>query len=136
LCPQQPRRPAHGDRDYPAAAASLGQALELFRDIGGRHGQAETLNNLGELLTRSSASRPGPRTPHPGPGPRPGSRRTPGGGTGPGRNRPQLPPRRQPRPGRRTPAAGTGDLPAPPNPWRSAHPADPAPVANPTITTP
>ena len=43
--------------DYPAAATSLRRALELFRDIGGRYGQAETLNNLGELLSQSSSSR-------------------------------------------------------------------------------
>ena len=28
----------------------------MFRDFGGRDGQAETLNNLGELLARSSAA--------------------------------------------------------------------------------
>ena len=39
--------------DYPAAAASLTQALGMFRDIGDRDGQAEVLNNLGEVLSRS-----------------------------------------------------------------------------------
>jgi hypothetical protein len=29
----------------------------LFRGAGERHGQAEALNNLGELLTRTSATR-------------------------------------------------------------------------------
>jgi tetratricopeptide (TPR) repeat protein len=43
--------------DYPAAAASHQQALELNRDDGNRLGQAETLNCLGELSSRSAASR-------------------------------------------------------------------------------
>lgn len=43
----------HQTGDYPAAAASLTQALALFRDIGDRHHQAEALNNLGELLSQS-----------------------------------------------------------------------------------
>ena len=34
--------------DYPAAAASLTRALELFRDLGDRHGEAGALINLGE----------------------------------------------------------------------------------------
>ena len=42
--------------DYPAAAASHQQALELFRDLGDRHGQAEVLNSLGELSSRTAAS--------------------------------------------------------------------------------
>ena len=33
--------------DYPAAAASHQQALELFRDLGDRAGQAHALNELG-----------------------------------------------------------------------------------------
>ena len=33
--------------DYPAAAASLTQALQLFRDLGDRRGQAWALNHLG-----------------------------------------------------------------------------------------
>ena len=42
--------------DYPAAAASHRQALDLFRDLGNRLGQAEALNNLGELSIRTSAA--------------------------------------------------------------------------------
>ena len=42
--------------DYPAAAASHQQALELFRDLGDRHGQAEALNSLGELSSRTADS--------------------------------------------------------------------------------
>ena len=42
--------------DYPAAAASHQQALALFRDLGNRLGQAEALNRLGELSTRTSAT--------------------------------------------------------------------------------
>jgi tetratricopeptide (TPR) repeat protein len=42
--------------DYPAAAASLTEALALYRDIGDRGGQAEALNSLGELLSRTSTS--------------------------------------------------------------------------------
>ena len=33
--------------DYPAATASLTQALQLFRDLGDRRGQAWTLDGLG-----------------------------------------------------------------------------------------
>jgi tetratricopeptide (TPR) repeat protein len=43
--------------DYPAAAASHQQALELNRDSGNRLGQAETLNCLGELATRTADGR-------------------------------------------------------------------------------
>ena len=43
--------------DYPAAAASHQQALALCRDVGNRLGQAETLNCLGELASRTAASR-------------------------------------------------------------------------------
>ena len=43
--------------DYPAAAASLQQSLQLCRDLGSRLGQAEALNGLGELSSRTSASR-------------------------------------------------------------------------------
>ena len=42
--------------DYPAAAASHQQALELFGDLGNRLGQAEALNRLGELALRTSAT--------------------------------------------------------------------------------
>ena len=35
--------------DYPAAAASHQQALDLYRDLGHLRGQAEALNSLGEL---------------------------------------------------------------------------------------
>jgi tetratricopeptide (TPR) repeat protein len=42
--------------DYPAAAASQRQALTLFRDLGDLLGQAEALNRLGELATRTSAA--------------------------------------------------------------------------------
>jgi len=42
--------------DHLAAAASHQQALELFRDRGQRLGEAEALNNLGELLTQSRDS--------------------------------------------------------------------------------
>ena len=38
--------------DYPAAAASHQQALELFHDLGEPLGQAEALNRLGELSLR------------------------------------------------------------------------------------
>ena len=40
--------------DYPAAAASHQQALALFADLGNRLGQAEALNRLGELATRTA----------------------------------------------------------------------------------
>ena len=43
--------------DHPAAAASLTRALQLFRDLGDRRGQAEASVNLGELLLLSSAHR-------------------------------------------------------------------------------
>jgi tetratricopeptide (TPR) repeat protein len=39
---------------YPAAAASQQQALALFGDLGNRLGQAEALNRLGELATRTA----------------------------------------------------------------------------------
>jgi tetratricopeptide (TPR) repeat protein len=42
--------------DYPAAAASHQQVLRLNRNVGGRLGQAETLNSLGELSSRTAAS--------------------------------------------------------------------------------
>ena len=47
----RPRPPGH-----PAAAASLSQALGMFRDLGDRDGQAEVLNYLGEVLARSADS--------------------------------------------------------------------------------
>jgi tetratricopeptide (TPR) repeat protein len=40
--------------DYPAAAASHQRALALFRDLGSLLGQAEVLNRLGELSSRTS----------------------------------------------------------------------------------
>jgi tetratricopeptide (TPR) repeat protein len=43
--------------DYPAAAASHQQALQLCRDAGDRLGQAETLNCLGELASRTADGR-------------------------------------------------------------------------------
>ena len=43
--------------DYPAAAASLQQSLKLCHALGYRLGQAEALNGLGELSSRTSASR-------------------------------------------------------------------------------
>ena len=43
--------------DYPAAAASHQQALELYRDFGNLAGVADTLNNLGRLSSRTSATR-------------------------------------------------------------------------------
>jgi len=42
--------------DYPAAAAGRQQALALFRDLGNLLGQAEALNRLGELSSRTSAT--------------------------------------------------------------------------------
>ncbi len=42
--------------DYTAAAASQRRALALFGDVGNRLGQAEALNNLGELSSRTSAT--------------------------------------------------------------------------------
>ncbi len=41
--------------DHPGAAASHQEALGLFRDLGERHSQAEVLNSLGELLSRSAS---------------------------------------------------------------------------------
>ena len=43
--------------DYPAAAASLQQSLKMCHALGYRLGQAEALNGLGELSSRTSASR-------------------------------------------------------------------------------
>ena len=40
--------------EYSAAAACLEQALELHRDLGSRHGEIMTLNELGELAARTS----------------------------------------------------------------------------------
>ena len=39
--------------DYPAAAASCKQALELFRDLGHRYGQANAIGNLGVVQSRT-----------------------------------------------------------------------------------
>lgn len=41
--------------DYSAAAVSLGQALVFYRDLGNQLGEAEALNNLGQLLFASLA---------------------------------------------------------------------------------
>ena len=41
--------------DFPAAAASAAEAIELFRDLGSRHDLAMALNSLGELSLRTSA---------------------------------------------------------------------------------
>lgn len=43
--------------DYPAALASRQQSLTLYRSLGHRPFQATALNGLGELATRSSATR-------------------------------------------------------------------------------
>jgi tetratricopeptide (TPR) repeat protein len=40
--------------DLAAATTSLTRALELYRDVGDRHGEAEALNDLGDLLSSSS----------------------------------------------------------------------------------
>ena len=40
--------------DYPAAAASLTRALELYRDLGDRLGQASALDNLGRVQFETS----------------------------------------------------------------------------------
>jgi tetratricopeptide (TPR) repeat protein len=42
--------------DYETAADSHQQALELFCELGSRLGQAEALNRLGELSSRTSAT--------------------------------------------------------------------------------
>jgi tetratricopeptide (TPR) repeat protein len=42
--------------DYRGAAASHQRALDVFRDLGNQLGQAEALNRLGELATRTSAT--------------------------------------------------------------------------------
>jgi hypothetical protein len=55
---QRSRRRAAADRDYLAAAASHHGALQLFRGLGNLLGQAEALNRLGELATRTSATGP------------------------------------------------------------------------------
>ena len=39
-----------------AAAASHQQALALFGDLGNRLGQADALNNIGELSSRTSST--------------------------------------------------------------------------------
>ena len=43
--------------DYPAAAASHQQALQMFHDLGYRLGLAEAQNNLGQLATRTDDTR-------------------------------------------------------------------------------
>jgi tetratricopeptide (TPR) repeat protein len=45
----------HLSGDYRAARATLERALALFREVGDRDGEAETLNNLGRLLLASCA---------------------------------------------------------------------------------
>lgn len=42
--------------DYPAATASVTEAIELFRDLGSRYDLAMALNSLGELSFRTSAT--------------------------------------------------------------------------------
>ena len=42
--------------DYPAAATSLTQALGIYGELGDRGRQAEVLNDLGEVLSRSADS--------------------------------------------------------------------------------
>jgi len=42
--------------DHKAPAARHQRAFELFRDLGNRLGQAEALNKLGELATRTQAT--------------------------------------------------------------------------------
>ena len=42
--------------DYPGATASHQRALALFTDLGNLLGQAEALNRLGELSSRTSAT--------------------------------------------------------------------------------
>jgi tetratricopeptide (TPR) repeat protein len=41
--------------DYPAAAANVAEAIELFRDLGSRHDLARALNSLGEISFQTSA---------------------------------------------------------------------------------
>ena len=41
---------------YPAATASVTEAIELFRDLGSRYDLAMALNSLGELSSRTSAT--------------------------------------------------------------------------------
>jgi len=40
--------------EYGAASASLQQALELYRELGSPLGEADVLNSLGELLSRTT----------------------------------------------------------------------------------
>ena len=42
--------------DHQGAAASHHQALRLYRDLGDRHGQADVLNSLGELASRTAGT--------------------------------------------------------------------------------
>jgi tetratricopeptide (TPR) repeat protein len=42
--------------DYPAAAASVEQALALYRNLDYRYGEGEALNNLGQVLWASGAA--------------------------------------------------------------------------------
>ena len=49
--------------DYPAATASHARALKLYRDLGNRLGEANALNNMGELSLVSARFRPPKRTP-------------------------------------------------------------------------
>ena len=105
--------PPHAQVAHPdSAAASHQQALEMFRDFGHRLGQAEALNRLGELSSRTSAIDQA-RERH-------AQALTIARDIGIpfeearalGRTRPGRPPRRQHRPSRRPPAAGPQHLPA------------------------
>jgi Tfp pilus assembly protein PilF len=40
----------HATGHHPAAASTLEQTLNLFRDVGDADGEAETLNHIGQLL--------------------------------------------------------------------------------------
>ena len=39
---------------YPAAAASLSEAIAIYKEVGNRHGHAEALNRIGVLFLESS----------------------------------------------------------------------------------
>ena len=102
--------------DYPAAAASHQQALSLFGDLGERDGQAEALNSLGELSSRTSANqqaldyhRQALAIAHDIGAPA-------GGSTRPGRNRPLSSPRRR-SPATESPTCGRH--------WRSTSASEP-----------
>ena len=46
--------------DYPAAAASHQQALDLYHDLGDQAGQASALSQLGWVEMRPGTTRPPP----------------------------------------------------------------------------